>query len=149
MSRWDDERNKARRKFRENIDQIKPEDIDDATNKGYEKVNQFGDSPPGSLSEIWGEVKLLIQMLRDYQKGKYRQVPWSTIAAAAAAVLYLVNPLDIIPDFIPIIGFLDDLAVLALCFKLIREDLIKYNDWLRAQEIKEDEIEDVEFEDVS
>jgi uncharacterized membrane protein YkvA (DUF1232 family) len=90
-------------------------------------------------------------MIKDYYNGTYRQVPWSTIAATAAAILYFVNPLDIIPDFIPIIGYIDDLAVFAVALKFIGKDLDKYSAWREEQqetEIRNSDVEDADFENV-
>jgi len=68
-------------------------------------------------------------MVRDYLKGNYRSVPWKSIAAIAGALLYVLNPLDVIPDFILAFGFLDDAGVVALCLKMVESDLHRYAAW--------------------
>jgi uncharacterized membrane protein YkvA (DUF1232 family) len=45
------------------------------------------------------------------------------------ALLYLINPIDIFPDFIPLMGFIDDLAAFAFAASLIKDDLQKYRVW--------------------
>ena len=57
--------------------------------------------------------------------------PFRSISTAAigGALLYFISPIDLIPDFIPILGFTDDAAVLALCLKLCRDDVLEYWKW--------------------
>jgi uncharacterized membrane protein YkvA (DUF1232 family) len=60
-------------------------------------------------------------------------VPWFTIASIVAALLYILNPLDLVPDFIPGIGYIDDLAVFSIGMGWIETDLHKYLDWRLAE----------------
>lgn len=83
----------------------------------------------GPLGRFLGHLKLLFGIVNDYWNGSYRQVPWYTIAAIIAALLYVLSPVDIIPDFIPIIGYVDDALVVAVCIKCVQADLDAYNDW--------------------
>tara|TARA_R100000935_G_C2812616_1_gene155725 strand:+ start:555 stop:962 length:408 start_codon:yes stop_codon:yes gene_type:complete len=73
--------------------------------------------------------KVMFGMLKDYRKGIYTNVPWFTIASIAFGFLYVLNPLDIIPDFIPGLGYIDDLAVLSFGLRFIETDLHNYLDW--------------------
>ncbi|MBT8318502.1 MAG: DUF1232 domain-containing protein, partial [Gramella sp.] len=73
-------------------------------------------------------------MLKDYRKGVYTKVPWFTIATIAFAFLYILNPLDIIPDFIPGLGYIDDLGVLTFGLRFIESDLHNYLDWKLEQQ---------------
>jgi uncharacterized membrane protein YkvA (DUF1232 family) len=68
-------------------------------------------------------------MLRSWARGDYKGLPWKTIVTAMAAVLYFLDPLDIVPDFIPGIGYLDDAVVLGFVVHSIRSDLEKYLEW--------------------
>jgi uncharacterized membrane protein YkvA (DUF1232 family) len=74
-------------------------------------------------------AKVMFGMLKDYRKGIYTNVPWFTIASIAFGFLYVLNPLDIIPDFIPGLGYIDDLAVLSFGLRFIETDLHNYLDW--------------------
>ncbi|MCG9970187.1 YkvA family protein [Christiangramia crocea] len=73
--------------------------------------------------------KVMYGMLKDYRKGIYTQVPWFTIATIAFAFLYILNPFDIVPDFIPGLGYIDDFAVLTFGLRFIESDLHNYLDW--------------------
>jgi uncharacterized membrane protein YkvA (DUF1232 family) len=83
----------------------------------------------GPLGKFVGDFKLLIAVVKDYWKGNYRKIPFWSIAAIVAALLYVINPFDIIPDFIPVIGYIDDAAVIAACLALVRQDLHNYKKW--------------------
>ncbi|RMJ02716.1 hypothetical protein DOQ08_02180 [Marinobacter litoralis] len=83
----------------------------------------------GRLQRFGTDIKLMFSLIRDYWNGRYRAVPWKTIAAVAGALLYVMNPLDLIPDLIFGFGFLDDAGVVALCLKWVESDLHKYAAW--------------------
>ncbi|AVR44111.1 DUF1232 domain-containing protein [Christiangramia fulva] len=74
-------------------------------------------------------ANVMFGMLKDYRKGIYKEVPWFTIATIAFAFLYILNPFDIMPDFVPGIGYIDDLAVLTFGLRFIQTDIHRYLDW--------------------
>ncbi|MDP2688019.1 MAG: YkvA family protein [Aequorivita sp.] len=80
--------------------------------------------------------KIMFAMLKDVKKGSYPNVPWFTIASIVVALLYILNPFDLVPDFIPGIGYIDDLAVLSISMGWIETDLHKYLDWRLAENEK-------------
>ena len=80
------------------------------------------------------QVPLFLSMLNHYYHKDYQQVPVGTILAALAALLYFVYPLDVIPDFIPFVGYIDDAAILAFCYKNIEKDLKRYQKWRKLQD---------------
>lgn len=84
---------------------------------------------PVKFFMLFKQVKLAFEMLKDYKQKKYRNVPWKAIAMIVAALVYFLNPIDLIPDFMGVIGFTDDAIVLAFVFKSLRDELIKYCDW--------------------
>ena len=83
----------------------------------------------GPLGRYINDVKLLISIIQDYVKGRYREIPYLSIGAIAFALLYVLSPIDLIPDFIPVVGLLDDAAVVALCLMLVEQDLHEYKEW--------------------
>ena len=70
-----------------------------------------------------------VELVRSYMTGEYRNVPTGTVLTIIGAILYIVNPFDIIPDSIPIIGQLDDMAVLSLANKMVQRDVKNYIKW--------------------
>jgi len=86
------------------------------------------------ILKVWEDLLLLIELVKAYAKGEYRNIPWKTIIYAIAAILYFVNPLDIIPDFIFGIGYLDDATVIAFVINAIRKDLERFSEIRRGEQ---------------
>ena len=74
-------------------------------------------------------VPVMASMLKSYVKKEYTKVPVKTIIALISALLYVVLPIDVIADYIPVVGYVDDAAVVAACLKLIGSDLNEYQQW--------------------
>ena len=68
----------------------------------------------------------LLNMLRAYTSGEYRQVPWKTISFIAAAIIYFINPMDVLPDIIPGFGYLDDATVIGFVVSAVKDDLANF-----------------------
>ena len=75
------------------------------------------------------DIAVMISMIRAYVKKQYTEVPIGTILLAVAALIYVVNPWDLIPDYILGVGFIDDAAALAAVLQAIHMDLQKYKQW--------------------
>lgn len=92
----------------------------------------------------WGDVRIqafrekflvLGRLLRAYVVGDYREIPWKTMLTLVAALLYFVNPLDLIPDVIPVTGLTDDFAVLVWVYNAMRLEIDKFLAWEKAREV--------------
>jgi uncharacterized membrane protein YkvA (DUF1232 family) len=55
------------------------------------------------------------------------------IASIVFTLIYVLNPFDLVPDMLPLIGQLDDVAVMGACLMLVEQDLHKYKDWKQDQ----------------
>ena len=86
----------------------------------------------GRLTPIKKDLQTLLRLLRAYGEGRYREVSGRNIVLAGLGVLYLVSPLDVLPDFIPG-GFLDDAAVIGFIVKKIRAELVAFEAWEQVQ----------------
>lgn len=77
-----------------------------------------------------GDVQDIISMLDDYYHGRYKKVPVTALIGSLAILAYLVSPVDIIPDNIPLLGFVDDAfiinTVVTLC---VDSELERYRNW--------------------
>jgi len=78
--------------------------------------------------KTWDYLGLLFSMLIDSFKGRY-PLPKKTALVLIFSFLYLISPVDIIPDIFPLIGLVDDVAVLAFAFNFIKDDLENYRAW--------------------
>ena len=86
----------------------------------------------GPLTPIKRDLQTLLRLMRAYGEGRYRQVSGRNIALAALGIVYLVSPLDVVPDFLPG-GFADDAAVIGFIVRKIRTELVAFEAWERAQ----------------
>lgn len=72
---------------------------------------------------------IMISMVRSYVKKEYTQVSEESMNSIVVALLYFISPLDLIPDTLPGVGFVDDIIVISGCLDLVREDLEKFISW--------------------
>ena len=121
----------AEKELKNGTADVSKEDLDKVLDKQEQIEDKFVSDGP--LGRYISDVKLLFAILRDYAAGRYRRIPWWTVAAITAALLYVLNPLDLIPDFIPMFGYVDDALVLGTCFTMIESDLHKYWKWKKGQ----------------
>lgn len=101
-----------------------------------EEANKKAKSNSTSSSlqtDFWSQLKAFIRMLKAYINKEYTVVPWTSIVLAAGTVLYFLSPIDLILDWLPLVGFVDDAAVLVFVFRQIRLDLEKFQAWEIAQ----------------
>jgi uncharacterized membrane protein YkvA (DUF1232 family) len=93
----------------------------------------FTERPPWyartSAGKVLTKTRLLWMVIGDYAAGRYRRLPWRAALACAAALAYVLSPFDLIPDWIVPIGFADDLAVLALAWQAVKQELRDYCSW--------------------
>jgi len=95
----------------------------------------------GYLEPFSDDLMLFMSLVKDYYKGDYRKIPFKTISAGVIGALYVLNPIDLIPDSIPFIGHIDDALVLKFCLKQARKDLQKYKEWKQEQSNTPDKLE--------
>ncbi len=86
----------------------------------------------GRLTPIKKDLQTLLRLMRAYGEGRYRQVSGKNLVLAGLAIMYLVSPLDVMPDFLPG-GFFDDAAVIGFVLKKIRNELASFEIWEQAQ----------------
>ncbi len=80
-------------------------------------------------SRLINDFKLLFSLIKDYWKGVYRDVSIWSILVFFFAIIYILSPMDIIPDFMLGFGQIDDTAILLLCLYFLEKDLYKYEEW--------------------
>ncbi len=103
--------------------------VQQAADDGSKKVKRLREQIPKMLNELWQDIVTMVLLLRDYASGRYRQVPWHVISAVAGAIAYFAAPLDVVPDFMPALGYLDDAIVVKVALDVARADLKKYRKW--------------------
>lgn len=74
-------------------------------------------------------IPVMVSLVRSFAKKEYTDIPIGSIIAITSALIYFVSPIDIVPDSIPLIGYIDDAAVVAVCWKLVESDVKEYVKW--------------------
>ena len=78
-----------------------------------------------------------VRMVKAYANGSYRQIPTKSILLGVGVLIYLVSPLDLVPDFIPGLGFLDDLGLITWLISNLRAQLDRFEQWEITQHFSE------------
>ena len=81
------------------------------------------------ISGVAGKTGTLIRMVRCTASREYLDTPWQTIILITAALIYFVSPFDAIADFLPVIGFVDDAAIITAVFASLSKDIEKFTTW--------------------
>ncbi len=120
---------KLRQHFDKMREKVKKEDViklaKDFESKFKKVRDKYRDHP--KIGTFVRQCELLYQVIKDWVNGQY-EMPWYAVGAIATALLYVISPIDFIPDFIPVVGYLDDIFVVVLCIKLVQTELKKYCD---------------------
>lgn len=81
---------------------------------------------PRRMRKVVNQTELVLELIDDFRDGTYREVPWHSVAIASAGLLYSVSPADVIPEFIPLLGSLDDMVLMAVATRAIEKELRAY-----------------------
>lgn len=109
-------------------DRVTEEDVRRMVDRQRE-VGERVKKVPHRLRRLANQVQLLVEMVRAYARREYTQAPWYAIAMAVAAVGYFLAPVDLIPDFLPVVGYVDDAVVVGMIVKVVQEELRRYSDF--------------------
>src|SRR6056300_1825276 len=74
-------------------------------------VSKAGKIEKGPIVEAKESLFTLFRLLKTYATGEYRELPWSNLVLVVSAVVYFVMPVDLLPDIITGLGYLDDAAL--------------------------------------
>jgi len=108
-------------------EKVNESDIKDLSGK-EEKIKGFF-RHVAALKPLFADACDIFSLFGDRLSGRYTETPWKTIAGLAGALLYVVSPLDLLPDYIPLAGFLDDAMVFGFAIKMAKMDLASYREW--------------------
>ncbi|MDQ0221710.1 YkvA family protein [Streptococcus moroccensis] len=86
------------------------------------------------VSQEIKNIPVLISMVRSYWKKDYTKVPFKTMVAIVSALLYFLSPIDVVPDWIPVLGQMDDALVIATCWKWVNDDIEAYRKWRKSSQ---------------
>ena len=85
------------------------------------------------LREVWDSLLACMRLLRAYASGAYRDIPWASLISIIAAVIYFVNPADLIPDILFHFGLIDDAALIGWVLTAVKSDIEAFLAWEQQQ----------------
>jgi uncharacterized membrane protein YkvA (DUF1232 family) len=106
-----------------------PESLDALFNQAAKKAAAI---PRDPFKENWPYLHTMLRLVRAYHRGEYDQVSDGALLWIIAALNYLIDPFDLIPDKTPFLGFLDDAAVIAFAVGKTRQALDDFMTWETA-----------------
>ena len=107
-----------------NAEDAKPENVAQAKDETLNKVKNVS-----VLAGLFDNIRTAYEMVSDSVTGKYKGVSKGTRALWAGGLAYLALPIDLVPDFIPVAGWLDDAAVLGWIFTRCADEFKKYKEF--------------------
>lgn len=102
-----------------------PDKLGKLVNDATEKANRKN----GPLKEVWDSLMACFRLIKAYANGSYREAPWQSLVMIVASIVYFVMPVDLLPDFLAGLGFLDDAALLGWTIKTFAADIDAFTQW--------------------
>jgi uncharacterized membrane protein YkvA (DUF1232 family) len=94
-----------------------------------EAVKMAPKIPRERFKDLWAYFQAMLRLIRAYYRREYRNVPLQNLVLIIGAIIYILNPFDLIPDWIAGLGFADDAVVLAFAVRRTRETLDDFMTW--------------------
>ena len=98
--------------------------LNEAADKLSDKENKTN-----KFHQLFEVALTLVRLVRSFISGEYREISTSTIVSGLAVLLYVLSPIDLIPDFIPVVGFLDDLSLVSWFVSKFQVEITRFREW--------------------
>ena len=112
-------------KLKGDASRVSDKDVESLLSR-HKEFDETVNKVPGRLGKFVKQAGLLFEVVGDYWKGEYREIPYGSIAMVVVSLVYFLSPIDLIPDVIPVIGYIDDALIVALTVQFIQGDLKDY-----------------------
>jgi len=110
--------------YQAHVKDVKPEEVAEKKDDTLKKIENVS-----ALAGLIDNIRTAYDMVSDTVTGKYKGVSKSTLALLAGGLAYLALPIDLVPDFIPVAGWMDDAAVLGWIFMRCADEFKKYREF--------------------
>jgi uncharacterized membrane protein YkvA (DUF1232 family) len=104
-----------------------PEKLNEIITDTYNRATQ--ESENKTIGDMFDKFSAFYRMLTSSVKGEYKELPPYKVIIMVAALVYLISPYDFVPDNTPLIGAIDDLAVIAWLIKTANDEIVRYQEW--------------------
>ncbi|MFB6355306.1 MAG: YkvA family protein [bacterium] len=112
--------------LRDKAESIEEDDVEKVIDGFEERIAEYRESKgPRKVRRALDRAQLFFEMLKSWWDDEF-SLPWKTVTAVTAALLYLINPMDMIPDFITFGGLLDDATMIYIAYQWVESDLLHY-----------------------
>lgn len=82
-----------------------------------------------AIREIYADLQIILRLVKTWLAGDYKDISLKSIVILIGAILYFLNPFDAIPDAIPVVGYVDDVGVVAWVLKTLKNEIEKFREW--------------------
>jgi uncharacterized membrane protein YkvA (DUF1232 family) len=80
------------------------------------------------LTDRKEEFKIILAMAKDAINGRYK-ISKLNLGIIVATIVYVISPLDAVPDIVPILGWVDDIAIVGFALGRLKSEVVKYQKW--------------------
>jgi uncharacterized membrane protein YkvA (DUF1232 family) len=94
-----------------------------------EAAQKAASVPREPFKQYWPYLQTMLRLIRAYHRGEYNKVSGNSLLWIVAALNYLIDPFDLIPDATPVLGFVDDATVIEFVADKMRETLDNFMIW--------------------
>jgi uncharacterized membrane protein YkvA (DUF1232 family) len=85
--------------------------------------------PKEPFKEYWPYLQTMLRLVRAHHRREYNRIPDNALLWIVAALNYLIDPFDLIPDATPVLGFVDDATVIEFVADKMRQTLDDFMTW--------------------
>ena len=106
-----------------------PEQLRQIVDDAFIKMRKHSDA----IREIAADLQIILRLIKAWLAGGYKDISTKSIVILIGAILYFLNPFDAIPDTIPVLGYVDDVAVVGWVVKTLKDEIEKCRVWESAR----------------
>lgn len=106
-----------------------PEQLRQIVDDAFIKMRKHSDA----IREIAADLRIILRLIKAWLAGGYKDISTKSIVILIGAILYFLNPFDAIPDTIPVLGYVDDVAVVGWIVKTLKDEIEKFRVWESAR----------------
>ncbi|SHJ25504.1 Uncharacterized membrane protein YkvA, DUF1232 family [Hymenobacter daecheongensis DSM 21074] len=92
-------------------------------------------SSKGAFGQLIELALTLVRLVQAYITGAYRQIETGTVVSGVAVLLYVLSPIDLVPDFIPVLGFLDDFSLISWFITKFQGEISRFQEWEKTSAV--------------